>query len=83
MSSPSGLVRPELVQKRDRVLGGQVDGFGAKRSLDSRPRLASALWRDCVLIGLGLLLLAGAFAYQSLRPRRQTATDDTPNEAAP
>jgi diguanylate cyclase (GGDEF)-like protein len=58
MSSPSGLVQPELVQKQDRVLGGQVDEFGAKRSLDSRPRLSAALWRDRVLIGLGLLIVS-------------------------
>jgi diguanylate cyclase (GGDEF)-like protein len=35
-----------------------VDEFGAKRPLDSRPRLASALWRDRVLIGLGLLIVS-------------------------
>lgn len=58
MSSPSGLVQPELVQERDRVLGWQVDEFGAKRPLDSRPRLTSALWRDHVLIGLGLLIVS-------------------------
>jgi diguanylate cyclase len=58
MSSPSGLVQPELAQKQDRVLGGQVDEFGAKRHLDSQPRLTSALWRDHVLIGLGLLIVS-------------------------
>jgi uncharacterized membrane protein len=38
-------------------------------------------YRVLSLIGLGLLLLAGAYAYQSLRPRRPTA-DDAPGEAA-
>jgi uncharacterized membrane protein len=32
-------------------------------------------YRVLSLIGLGLLLLVGAFAYQSLRPRRPEAGD--------
>jgi hypothetical protein len=38
-------------------------------------------YRVLSLIGLGLLLLAGAYAYQSLRPKRP-APDDAPGEAA-
>ena len=37
-------------------------------------------YRVLSLIGLGLLLLAGAYAYQSLRPRRP-AGGDAPGEA--
>lgn len=57
MSSPSGLTQPELAPKQDRVLGWQVDEFGAERPLESRPRLTFSLLRDHVLIGLGLLVV--------------------------
>jgi uncharacterized membrane protein len=37
-------------------------------------------YRVLSLIGLGLLLLAGAFAYQSLKPRRPATAGDTPEQ---
>jgi hypothetical protein len=37
-------------------------------------------YRVLSLIGLGLLLLAGAFAYQSLKPRRPAAAGEAPDQ---